>query len=78
MLDRALTPTEQRLARLVAEGRTEAELSAELHLGPHIVAWHLSRAYRKLGVGSRDELVAEVQLHRSSERLNHSTEEGNQ
>jgi len=55
---RALTQTEQRVALLTAAGRTNAEVAAELGLTPKTVEWHLSRAFRKLGVRSRDDLAA--------------------
>jgi DNA-binding CsgD family transcriptional regulator len=55
---RILTPTEQRIALLVASGRTSAEVAAELGLSATTVEWHLSRAFRKLGVRSREDLAA--------------------
>ncbi len=55
---RTLTQMEQRVALLVVVGRTNAEVAAELGLSAKTVEWHLSRAFRKLGVRSRDELAA--------------------
>jgi DNA-binding CsgD family transcriptional regulator len=52
-----LTPTEERVAALVAEGRTNRETAAALQLSPHTVEGHLSRIYAKLGVRSRTELA---------------------
>jgi DNA-binding CsgD family transcriptional regulator/nucleoside-triphosphatase THEP1 len=52
-----LTPTEERVAALVAGGRTNREAAAALHLSPHTVEGHLSRIYAKLGVRSRTELA---------------------
>jgi DNA-binding CsgD family transcriptional regulator len=52
-----LTPAELRVADLVAEGRTNREVAAELFLGERTVASHLSRIYAKLGVRSRTELA---------------------
>jgi DNA-binding NarL/FixJ family response regulator len=49
---------EQRVALLVAAGRTTAEVAAELRLSAKTVEWHLSRAFRKLHVRSRDDLAA--------------------
>jgi DNA-binding CsgD family transcriptional regulator len=40
----------------VAEGRANPEVANELGLTDKAVEWHLSRAYRKLGVHSRGEL----------------------
>lgn len=55
---RTLTQMEQRVALLVAAGRTNAEVAAEVGLSDKTVEWHLSRASRKLGVRSRDDLAA--------------------
>jgi DNA-binding CsgD family transcriptional regulator len=52
-----LTPAEQRVAALVAEGRTNREVAAALFLTEHTVETHLSHAYAKLGVRSRAELA---------------------
>ena len=51
-----LTAAEQRVADLVAAGRTNAEIAAELFMGQRTVEAHLSRVYRKLAVRSRTEL----------------------
>jgi DNA-binding CsgD family transcriptional regulator len=55
---RPLTPIEGRVAQLVAAGRTDAEVAADLGLADKTVAWHLVRAARKLGVRSRSDLAA--------------------
>lgn len=55
---RALTQTERRVAQLVASGRTNAEVAEELGLSAKTVEWHLSRASRKLGVRSWNDLAA--------------------
>jgi DNA-binding CsgD family transcriptional regulator len=57
---RPLTPMEQRVALLVAAGRTDREVASELGLGVTTVEWHLSRAARKLGVRSRSDLVSVI------------------
>jgi DNA-binding CsgD family transcriptional regulator/DNA polymerase III delta prime subunit len=51
-----LTPTEQRLAELVAEGRSNREVAAALFVTPKTVETTLSRIYGKLGVHSRTQL----------------------
>jgi DNA-binding CsgD family transcriptional regulator len=51
-----LTPAEQRVADLVAEGRTNAEVASALFLAERTVASHLTHVYAKLGVRSRTEL----------------------
>jgi DNA-binding CsgD family transcriptional regulator len=52
-----LTAAEQRVASLVADGRTNREIAAALFLGERTVASHLTRIYAKLGVRSRTELA---------------------
>lgn len=54
----ALTPTEERVADLVAAGRTNREVAESLFLSVSTVEWNLSRIYRKLGVRSRTQLAA--------------------
>lgn len=53
----ALTPSELRVARMAAEGRTNRELAQQLFVTPKAVEYHLANAYRKLGIGSRAELA---------------------
>jgi DNA-binding CsgD family transcriptional regulator len=53
-----LTPQEQSIARLVATGRTNREVAAELLLSAKTVEMHLTRIYAKLGISSRARLVA--------------------
>jgi DNA-binding NarL/FixJ family response regulator len=52
-----LTSAERRVAGLVAAGRTNREVAAELYMGLRTVEAHLSAIYRKLGVRSRSELA---------------------
>jgi DNA-binding NarL/FixJ family response regulator len=52
-----LTPTEERVALLVAEGRTNKEVAAALFVTDRTVEYHLSHIYAKLGVRSRAELA---------------------
>jgi DNA-binding CsgD family transcriptional regulator len=52
-----LTAAERRVAELVAAGRTNREVAAELFLGERTVASHLTHVYAKLGVRSRTELA---------------------
>jgi DNA-binding NarL/FixJ family response regulator len=53
-----LTRTEQRVATLVAEGRTNPGVAKALGLSPKAVEAHLSEIYRKLGQRTRRELEA--------------------
>jgi DNA-binding CsgD family transcriptional regulator len=52
-----LTPTEQRVAELAAEGLSNKEIAARLVVSVHTVEVHLSHAYAKLGVRSRTQLA---------------------
>jgi DNA-binding CsgD family transcriptional regulator/exonuclease VII small subunit len=55
-----LTATEQEVARLVAEGRTNREVADALFMSPSTVQANLKRIFGKLGVRSRTELAARV------------------
>ena len=52
-----LTPTEERIARLVASGASNTEVAAELFVSVRTVESNLTRVYSKLGVKSRTELA---------------------
>jgi DNA-binding CsgD family transcriptional regulator len=52
-----LTPAEERVAALVAEGKTNREVAAALFLSERTVEGHLSHVFGKLGVRSRTELA---------------------
>ena len=54
----SLTPSERRVCELAAAGRSNPQIAAELFLSRRTVEFHLRGAFRKLGVGSRDELAA--------------------
>ena len=53
----ALTPTERRVAELVAQGLQTKQVAGRLFVSPKTVEGHLSRIYGKLGVSSRTELA---------------------
>ncbi|AXK37550.1 LuxR family transcriptional regulator [Streptomyces armeniacus] len=54
---RLLTPTEHRVAALVADGATNREVAAQMFLALKTVESTLTRVYRKVGVRSRSELA---------------------
>ena len=55
-----LTPAELRVAREAAAGRSNADVARALYLSVHTVESHLKRAYAKLGIRSRRELVTQL------------------
>ncbi|MFI7097551.1 AAA family ATPase [Streptomyces lydicus] len=59
----ALTPTELRVARLVAEGKSNPEVAADLFLSRRTVQTHVSHILLKLGVHSRVEIATEALRH---------------
>ena len=56
----ALTPSERRVAELVAKGLGNSEIAQALFVTRRTVEYHLTHAFRKLGVSSRDELADAV------------------
>ncbi|MCY1136664.1 LuxR C-terminal-related transcriptional regulator [Actinoplanes sp. Pm04-4] len=52
-----LSPQEQQIARLAADGLSNREIGARLFLSPRTVSTHLYRVYPKLNVTSRGELA---------------------
>jgi DNA-binding NarL/FixJ family response regulator len=55
--ERALTPREEEIVKLVAEAHTTKEIAAILHLSEKTVENHRANAMRKLGMRDRVELV---------------------
>ncbi|MBM7789886.1 helix-turn-helix transcriptional regulator [Tenggerimyces flavus] len=52
-----LTPQELQIAELAASGMANRDIAAQLFLSPRTVAYHLYKAYPKLGIRSRAELT---------------------
>jgi DNA-binding CsgD family transcriptional regulator len=52
----ALTASERRVADMAAEGRSNKEIAQTLYVTPKTVEVHLSSAYRKLNIRSRQQL----------------------
>lgn len=63
-----LTATEERVARLAAQGRTNRVIADELFISPKTVEANLARIYRKLGISSRAELGAAMAGRSGTER----------
>ena len=58
--DRELTPAERRIAEFAAAGLSNKEIAQQSFVTVHTVELHLSRAYAKLGVGSRGQLAVRL------------------
>ena len=59
-----LSPRQQEILALLAQGRTNAEIAAALVVSRHTVHQHLKLIYTRLGVSCRVEAtLAAVRLH---------------
>jgi DNA-binding CsgD family transcriptional regulator len=56
----SLTPTEQKIARLVADGRSNPDIAGQLFLSRHTVESHVSHILTKLNARSRVEIARTV------------------
>ena len=59
----SLTPAEQRVVALAAEGLTTRQIGDRLHVSSFTVGSHLRHVYQKLGINSRVQLTKEVINH---------------
>jgi len=59
----ALTPTERKVASLVAEGRSNPDIAAQLFLSRNTVQTHVSHVLAKLGARSRAEVIRAAIQH---------------
>lgn len=58
-----LSAAEERVVRLVSQGRSNRDVAAALYLSKRTVDTHLSNVYRKLGVASRSDLAQALEVH---------------
>jgi len=58
----SLTPREREILGLVAEGKTNAQIAAQLWISGGTVRRHLENAYAKLGVHTRTAAVRAAAL----------------
>lgn len=58
--DLEVTPAEARVVRLVAHGRSNAEIAAELHLSVRTVESHLAHVFATQGISRRTQLARRV------------------
>ena len=61
----SMTPTESRVADLVAEGLTNPQIAERLFVSRRTVQTHLYNIFSKVGVQNRTELAAEVVKRRT-------------
>jgi DNA-binding CsgD family transcriptional regulator len=52
----SLTDSELKVVNLIAQGATNRDVAAQLHVTPHTVKAHVHNAFAKLGINSRAEL----------------------
>ncbi len=63
----ALTPAEERVAALVAEGKTNKEVAAALFLSERTIEGHLSHVFGKLGIKHRTEVAPALASRQTQE-----------
>ncbi|MFL5864636.1 MAG: helix-turn-helix transcriptional regulator [Solirubrobacteraceae bacterium] len=64
----SLTASERRVADLAADGRSNKEIAQVLYVTPKTVEVHLSNAYRKLSIRSRQQLGVALSASRGMTR----------
>src|SRR5262249_51219291 len=61
----ALTPSELRVARLAADGRSNREIAGERNVTLKAIEGHLARAYVQLGIEGRSQLADALAARRT-------------
>lgn len=56
----SLTPSERRVVRMAADGMSNPEIAQTLYLTRRTVETHITHAFQKLGISSRDQLKASL------------------
>jgi DNA-binding NarL/FixJ family response regulator len=67
--EHVLTEREEQVLRLVAEGKTNAEIARELFISVKTVKFHLTSIYAKLGVANRTQAAFTLEPQRRESRL---------
>jgi DNA-binding CsgD family transcriptional regulator len=63
-----LTAREHEILQGVADGATNQEIAENLFVTRETVRWHLRAVYNKLGVHSRDAVVALMKAYKKATR----------
>lgn len=56
-MKKPLSPRQNQVAALVAQGFTDKEIAGRIGFSSHTVNFHLRKAFEKLGISSRVELA---------------------
>ena len=59
----SLTPQQDRILQLLAQGRSTASIAAELHISGNTLKTHLRKLYQRLGVRSREQAVLHAESY---------------
>jgi DNA-binding NarL/FixJ family response regulator len=61
--DQRLTAREERIVRLICQGKSNKHIAFDIHLSQASVALSLTQVYRKLGISDRTQLLLLMQRH---------------